>query len=625
MRVKVTKFQLATNTMRIDGPAVTGKASVSNSGVAIPSGVSIQAMITQGNASREGANSPLVCVDAPGDVGKLPAGNCDLAVSAVVSNSSPGNGTLVPGAATIVLRVLQTVDATVTELAGKSIAVNLAATPTITSLALGSTTLTIDGPATSYTATILNPANSLQNVLLQGEIVQGLTRRAAGGTMVTCGSGVGVFPPGACTITFGANASNSAGGSGTLLSGPATFELQLTQASGGVETRFDTETIAISLVSTDGPTFVSLTLAKTKIVIDGDGVDYTAELQNAGPPVSGLHLIGRLEQDQGAATVVNGLSGRIIDCGAEAGVLPTTGNSSCFVEHGFFLEPDPGAGVLQLGPARVVFDLYTVVAGQTIVLSQQTVNVTLIPPGIRIESMTFASTDVPLEGGVQGSATIYHPGSGNLTLVIVQGHIRQGSADKGASGREVTCGPASGSLPAGECVQPIDIVASNSSGGTGTLVPGSATYVLELLHFNGVTTTVLDTKSVPINIVATRPIILSVELETIAFEIGGARVNFDATLLNPTSAPLTGVAIQAYVDQGTSSMPAGGKLLDCTITLGQMPVGNCVVASSAGAVNQTPGTGALVPGPALLRIELWQGTGSLHTFVVPVTLTGPGQ
>jgi hypothetical protein len=174
-------------------------------------------------------------------------------------------------------------------------------------------------------------------------------------------------------------------------------------------------------------------------------------------------------------------------------------------------------------------------------------------------------------------------------------------------------------------VQPIDIVASNSSGGTGTLVPGSATYVLELLHFNGVTTTVLDTKSVPINIVATRPIILSVELETIAFEIGGARVNFDATLLNPTSAPLTGVAIQAYVDQGTSSMPAGGKLLDCTITLGQMPVGNCVVASSAGAVNQTPGTGALVPGPALLRIELWQGTGSLHTFVVPVTLTGPGQ
>jgi hypothetical protein len=625
MRVKVKTFQLATNTLRIDGPAVAATASVSNSGGAIPSGVSLQAMITQGNASREAANTPLVCVDSPGDVGKLPAGNCDLAVSAMASNSSPGNGTLVPGAATLVLRVFQTINATVTELASKSVAVNLAATPAITSLALVSTTLTIDGPGTSYTTTIHNPANSLQNVLLQGEIVQGETRRAAGGTMVICGSGVGVFPPGTCTITFGAGASNSAGGGGTLVTGPATFELQLIQVSGGVETRFDTETISISLVSTDAPAFVNLTLGKTKIVIDGYSVDYTAELQNAGPPVSGLNLIGRLEQDQGAATVVHGLSGRIIDCGAGAGVLPTTGTSSCFVEHGFAFTPDPGAGALQLGPARVEFDLYTVVAGQTVVLGQQTVNVTLIPAGIRIESMTFASTDVPLEGGIQGSATIYNPGSGNLTLVVVQGYIRQGSADKGAGGREVTCGPASGSLPEGECVQPIFIVASNSSGGTGTLLPGSATYVMELLHFNGTTTTVIDTKSIPINLVATTPIILSVALETNALEIGGARVNYTATLLNPTNVPLTDVGLQAYVDQGTSSMPAGGKTLDCTLTNGQMPVGNCVVSGTAGAVNQSPGVGALVPGPALLRIELWQGTGSLHTFIVPVTLTGPSQ
>ena len=625
MRVKVKTFQLTTNTLRIDGPAVTGKASISNSGVAIPSGVSIQMMIVQGVASVEAANTPLVCADAPGDVSKLPSGNCDVAVSAAASNSSSGNGTLVPGSATLVLRVVQTINTTVTELASKNVAVNLAGTPSITSLTLVSTTLTIDGPGTSYTATIQNPANSLQNVLLQGEIVQGETRRAAGGTMVSCGGGIGVFPPGMCTITFGTGASNSNGGGGTLVAGPATFELQLTQAGGGVETRFDTETIAITLVSTDVPTFVDLTLGVTKIVIDGYSVDYTAELQNAGAPVSGLNLIGRLEQDQGAGTVVHGLSGRIIDCGAGPGVLPTTGSTSCFVQGAFAFAPDPSAGALQLGPARVVFDLYTQVAGQPFVYGQQTVNVTLIPAGIRIESMTFASTDVPLEGGVLGSATIYNPGAGNLTLVIVQGYIRQGSADKGASGREVTCGPASGTLPEGECVQPIDMVASNSSGGTGTLLPGSATYVMELLHYDGVTTTVLDTKSIPINLVATRPIILNIAPETILFEIGGASVNYTATLLNPTSVPLTGVGIQAYIDQGTSSMPASGKVLDCTITNGLMPAGNCVVSASAHAVNQDPGVGALVPGLALLRIELWQGTGSLHTFVVPITLTEPGR
>jgi hypothetical protein len=306
-------------------------------------------------------------------------------------------------------------------------------------------------------------------------------------------------------------------------------------------------------------------------------------------------------------------------------VLPTTGATSCFSVSAFQFSPDPGAGALELGPARVEIDLLKLVAGQEVVYGQQSVNVTLIPSGIQIESITLPSTDVPLEGGVTGSATLYHPGAGNITLIAVQGYIRQGAADKGAGGREVTCGLASGTLPEGECVQPIDVVATNSAGGTGTLLPGIATYVMELLHYNGTTTTVLDTKSIEINLVATRPVILDIALETLLFEIGGGRVNFTASLLNPTGAPLTGVGLQAYVDQGTSSMPAGGKVLDCTPTNGQMPVGNCVVSSTAGAVNQEPGIGALEAGPALLRIELWQGTGSLHSFVVPITLVASGR
>jgi len=42
-KVKVKALQLSTNTLRIDGPAVTATVSVGNSGTAIEPGVSIRA------------------------------------------------------------------------------------------------------------------------------------------------------------------------------------------------------------------------------------------------------------------------------------------------------------------------------------------------------------------------------------------------------------------------------------------------------------------------------------------------------------------------------------------------------------------------------------------------------
>ena len=43
--------------------------------------------------------------------------------------------------------------------------------------------------------------------------------------------------------------------------------------------------------------------------------------------------------------------------------------------------------------------------------------------------------------------------------------------------------------------------ASNTTGGTGTLVVGPATFVLQLLRSDGVTTTTLDTEVVPVRLV----------------------------------------------------------------------------------------------------------------------------
>jgi hypothetical protein len=234
--VKVKAFRLSSNTLRIEGPLVMGDANIHNPGLAIQSGVAMQVVITQGAATREAANAPMACSAAPADAGKLPAGGCDLTFDARATNTTAGVGNLVPGPAVLTLRVIQTVNANVTELASKSINVNLTATPGFTALTLVATTLAIDGPATNYTATIQNPASSMQGVLLQGWIVQGATKRAAGGTLVTCGSGVGVFPPGTCSMTSSAGASNSSSGNGTLVPGAATFELQLIQSSGGSST-----------------------------------------------------------------------------------------------------------------------------------------------------------------------------------------------------------------------------------------------------------------------------------------------------------------------------------------------------------------------------------------------------
>src|SRR5687768_15442504 len=79
--------------------------------------------------------------------------------------------------------------------------------PTITALTLKSTTLGLGAPGMPYVVTVLNPLpTSVSGVLLQGEIVQGFARRAAGGFIAKCPTPNGVLPPGTCTMAFTATA-----------------------------------------------------------------------------------------------------------------------------------------------------------------------------------------------------------------------------------------------------------------------------------------------------------------------------------------------------------------------------------------------------------------------------------
>jgi hypothetical protein len=202
------------------------------------SNVVLQGWINQGTARRAAGGSMVVCGAAPG---VLPNGTFPVSGSISTSNTAGGTGTLVPGAATFELQLIE--NGAVLET--KTVAVTLAPnTPSIGALSPNSDTVMF-GSSIAYTATLTNPGASLSNVVLQGWIDQGTARRAAGGSMVMCGAGVGVLPNGTFNVQGSIVASNATGGTGTLVDGPATFELQLL-VNGTV---LETTTVAVTLAT----------------------------------------------------------------------------------------------------------------------------------------------------------------------------------------------------------------------------------------------------------------------------------------------------------------------------------------------------------------------------------------
>jgi len=114
---------------------------------------------------------------------------------------------------------------------------------------------------------------------------------------------------------------------------------------------------------------------------------------------------------------------------------------------------------------------------------------------------------------------------------------------------------------------------------------------------------------------------------TTTLTIGGSSVPYTATVTNGTSATLSGIIVQAWIDQvnPTASRAAGGAVIMCGVGDGVLPPGNCVFDWHLIASNATAGGGTLTPGgQALARFEITQGDNALlDTFTVPVTLVNP--
>ena len=625
-KVKVKTMQLASNTLRIDGPAVAGQVSIGNSGLAIPAGVVVRAELTQGASSRQAVNTATQCSAAPAETGKLPTGTCDMTFTASASNSATGTGpALVAGSATFILRVIQTSPGGDTELASKSLLVNLVATPNIAALTIQPNVLTIEGPAAPYAATLQNPASGLQGVSLEAWVVQGSTRRAAGTALVTCGSAAGVMPAGTCSTSSLAKASNNGVFTPNFVPGTAVLEVYLMQTVGGVPTPLDTATVDITLTH---PIISLLTLESSTVEINGAVANYTVKIANEGGPVSNVVLQGELVQTQpgGLGTtkeVSVAAGGTLVSCGGPPGYLPS---GTCTMQFAFGASTSAsGNGTLQPGPATFLLHLQAPPnAFSTYDWSVRRADVTLTSPAPTLTSVVPTSTNVVLNPPVglttTYTATISNPGVARSTVTL-QAEIKQGTVARAAGGYNVACGGnfALGTLPAGTCTETRPLSVYNANDGIGTLVPGPATLEITLSWFDGTSSTVLDTEVVDITLV-TGATIVNINVPQPSILIGES-TSYTATLGNPFATTLSNVFVQGYLEQGDiTGFGAGGTTLLCAgQASGQLTPGTCVVSFSIGT-STIDGTPEWQEGPATFRLQLMQGNAVLDEKSVTVYL-----
>lgn len=602
-KVHITRMTLSSNVLNIDGPAVDGYVHFGNSGSALDN-VWLRGEIVQGTTTREATRFAAACPNPPG---LLPSGGCDMNFTAAASNDSTGSGTLAPDSALFILHIVQIIGNVETELATRTLNITLVGSPRISALSLTSDTLPIGGPGTTYTATIDNPAGTLQNVLLQGWINQGATRRAANGFSVSCGAATGLLPPGTCTVSYTTAASNAASGTGTLVPDTATFELDLVQSSGGTQTVYDVHTLGVVLIA-NKPQMTSAKLGSAEMAIEGPAITDTVTFKNpTGLTASGLRLESWVVQD----TARRKAGGTTLQCGSGDGILPP--GTCSMLGTAAASDTASGTGTLVPGPATVEFDLIQNTGSGDVIVDTAFADVNLVAGTPKISSFDPTSTFVVIGGtATPYTATIDNPGA-PLDTVLLQGWVSQDTARRAAGGGQVTCGGPVGYLPTGSCTEGGEIVASNTDAGSGTLVPGPATFVLQLKQSNAI---VFDSTTAGITLVANTPSIVGVSFQLPAPITIGTSPTYNATLYNPLSTTLDTAFVQAYFIQNNTLVPAGGTSASCPTTYVMAP-GPCSVTFHANA------SAGLSPGIATFELQFYNGGTLLDTKTIEVELVSP--
>ena len=326
--------------------------------------------------------------------------------------------------------------------------------------------LTIDGLEGRVAVSASNEGRAtVSGLLVEAWILQGSARRWAGSSApFSCGPGPCTIPAGPSSVPdgqFNVDAGNQFPGSGTLMCGPATMEIDLTHEGTLLQTVTATLTISHSggCVRPEGAA-----LSPTTLQLNGLEGTATVTVENDNmAPVSDLAVQGWIVQ--GTARRAAGNSAPF-----------TCARGSCVQRFNFVANNAlPGTGTLLCGAATAEFDL---TQGET-PRHQTTRAIALSHTGgcVRPESAALSPTTLEI-GGSEGTATVTVE---NDTLapvsdLLVQGWIVQGTTRRAAgNSAPFTCGP-------GSCVQQFNFVANDDSPGTGTLVCGSATAEFDLMQ-----------------------------------------------------------------------------------------------------------------------------------------------
>jgi hypothetical protein len=376
----------------------------------------------------------------------------------------------------------------------------------------------------------------------------------------------------------------------------------------GTKTVLDSRSASVTLVA--GPPIIySLSLSNTTLEIGGKTETFTAGLRNQGAPRSGIWL--KAEVIQGTNSGIVG--GRYILCPGETtiGLLPTgdcTFSSSVAV---------PASAPFVPGAATFLLSMYHVENDVLTLLHSFSLPVTLVaaPSPPSITSLSVSPSTLVIDGPLATwTADFQNPGSA-LTGMTAQAYIVVGTDTVPANGVSVNCPSYPlGTLPSGSCTMSWTTSAQSSAINGDKLVPGSATFLLDLFQTANNATTLLASKTFPITLASGTPTITSVDFDasvprrsddgTVILLISQSSSNgYTATIDNPGGAR-TGMGIQAEIHQGSVVHGAGGATLVCGNgtatpgTPGELPNGTCVMQFNTTASNTTAGNGDLIEGYA---------------------------
>lgn len=331
--------------------------------------LSIRIQVQQGLSSRVIANTPLAC-GASVPSGTLPAQSlCTTPATLVLSNTTPGPGTIVPGSADVIWQLMQGSTVIHTRRWTTVVLASFITTPPTFAAPL-----VIDGPGQTYSATLTNNGTSISFATLSGYLLQGTTKRSLSQNSIVCG-GSRILPTGTCTISGVATASNTGNGTGTLVPGSATAVFVLADALSDVA---DSVLVPVTLASSAPPTApapsigtVTINGAAT-IGAPGPNTPVAIAVGNTGSTLSNASLRMMVLQGSSGHAATNG--SQAFDCGSGPGIVPTGG---CTVNTTFFVSnTSVGSGSFSAGAARLV--IYVLDQANAI-LATKIVSVTLAP------------------------------------------------------------------------------------------------------------------------------------------------------------------------------------------------------------------------------------------------------